>query len=494
MPIQIIEEEFNPGIKNALYSFFSNYLDAILELTDNAVSNRIPGRIINVEILLPKDKLVIINRGGQGMSIDDLKFFASWGKSKDRNSYDIGRYNQGGKSAMGYLGRSMSVIASPIGEKKQYRIEDNDLHDLTKLKSYNVMEIESDNLEGCVQVEISHLRKKHINKDILSKRLIEVYRPLLEEHILDLRINGEQLRPEPFPLDADFSIDKFEFDVKNNTMSGWVGRLGPRTGIKGGMRCYSQGRLICEKEFFSHHDASYKGTLNYLFGEIYLGEFIPIMPNKTDFDRDSDEWINVKDKMYEILKPHIDELLGREIEEPTEEDIERVKQARNIVACLQKLKDKFDKGPLAEGNDFGQKTPKTRIKVKVSHQPETIRGRYNPATPPPADAIGKRRRTREFMDWDVRPMAEGLRSIIEKKGKGEVLVFNNIFPGYKIAHGNTLYLIETSALQLAKPAVDEKITPEEYINRFDELYSFFCSNLDTARENLKLKNGKTNRN
>jgi len=67
------------------------------------------------------------------------------------------------------------------------------------------------------------------------------------------------------------------------------------------------------------------------------------------------------------------------------------------------------------------------------------------------------------------------------------LVINNIFPGYKAAKGNTLYLIETATLQLVKPNEDEIITPDEYLARFDELYSFFCNNLDIAKENLKKK-------
>jgi len=335
MKSTIIKEELNPGLKSSLYSNFSNYLDAILELTDNAVSNRINNKKIKVEILLSKNKLTIINHGGYGMKLADLDFFTKWGKPKKRSSYDIGQYSQGGKAAMGYLGRSMMVIASPNGVKDQYRIEDYNLHDTSKLKEYPVQKIKGDNIDGCVEIEVGHLTKKIKEKDLKSK-LANIYRPLIENGLLDLYINGEILHPETYPLDLDFNIEKFNFIINNNKVWGWIGRLGPRTGIKGGLRCYSRGRLVRDKEFFGHPDASYKGTLNFLFGEIYL-DFIKVMTNKTDFDRDSDQWAQVSKIMFKILQPHIDELLGREIEEPSLEEIERLKQARNIVSDLLKI-------------------------------------------------------------------------------------------------------------------------------------------------------------
>jgi len=485
-----IEEELNPGLKGSLFSNFSNYSDAVLELTDNAVSNRIEGKKIKVEVLTSKDKLTIINRGGYGMDIEDLRFFASWGKLKDRTTYDIGKYAQGGKAAMGYLGRTIVIIASPHGDKRQYRIEDTNLRDITKLKKYPVQVIEGEYLDGCVEIEVGHL-SRNIKEIDLKKKMINIYRPLIENNSLDLVLNGLYLKPESFPLDEDFNIEKFNFNIDNNKVRGWIGRLGPRTGVKGGLRCYSKGRLVCDRVFFGHPDASYKGTLNFLFGEVYL-DFIPVIMNKTDFDRDSKEWEETSKMMFNILKPHVDELLGREIEEPSDEEIARVKQARNLVAYLQKLKQKFEKGTEIEGDDYGQKSRTKNLALKETSKPEKIRGPYKPATPPPPGAIGKRHRTREFMDWDIRPMAESLRSIVEKKENGEeLLVINNVFPGHKVANGNTLYLIETAAIQLAKPSDGEIITYEEYISRFDELYSFFCSNLDVAKEDLKRK-GKLN--
>jgi len=151
-------------------------------------------------------------------------------------------------------------------------------------------------------------------------------------------------------------------------------------------------------------------------------------------------------------------------------------QGRFAVGYYHQRQDFFTKKPSEEKGD-----------IKIKTKPEKIRGKYKPATPPPVDAVGKRRRLKEFMDWEVRPMAESLRSKIDKSKNGEVLAINNIYSGYKIAKGNTIYLIETAAIQLACPSDDENITYQDYLVRFDELYSFFCDNLDIAKDNLRKK-------
>jgi hypothetical protein len=92
------------------------------------------------------------------------------------------------------------------------------------------------------------------------------------------------------------------------------------------------------------------------------------------------------------------------------------------------------------------------------------------------------------MDWEPRPMDEGLRSIIEESKGRKLLVINNLFPGYRAAEKNSqsmqLYLLETASIQLALPDPEERISPREYIEIFDELFSFFCENLSKAKENI----------
>jgi len=488
MPKLIIRERFDGGLKNALYSNFSRYTEAILELVDNSVSHRIEGEKFTVEILASKKDITILDMGGGGMDVKGLKEFLEWGKIKPREYQDIGAYSQGGKAAIGYLGRSMVLITSPKGKKVQYRIEDKDIHEY-KLKEFEVNRMECDILEGRTKIEISGL-KRNIKDDELKIVLSDTYRPLIEGGQIKIIYNGEILKPIKFPLDDSFPIEPFSLPpVKNgkSKITGWIGRLAPKKmGFRGGMRCYKKGRLICDREFFSRYDAHYKGTLNFLFGEVYIDDAIA-NTNKTDFDRDSVEWEEAKEKIFKVLKPHIDDLLGRDIKEPTDEEKQRVKNMKQLVAELMKQRNKDLKGGLIEDEEFGQKKPEHKDMEKEFSR-LAIRGSknsYSPKTPPPNNAMGKRRRLREFMDWDIRPMDELVRSIIENDEKGKVLVINNLFPGYKEAKGNNLYLLETAAIQLAMPKEDEKITPQDYLTEFDDLFGYFCSNLELVKEKLK---------
>lgn len=486
----VLEETFEGGLKYSLYSNFKKWSEAFLELMDNAVSNRIPGKKLTVDINNSKKHLRIINRGGYGMGLKELRGAFHWGEIKERMSHDIGAYSQGGKSAMGYLGRSMIIITSPDKSREVYRIEDLDLHDF-RLKKYNIITSSTDDVDGRVEIQVSELRRK-IKDDELEELVFETYRPLIEDGSIEIFHNSKKIKTQPFPIDTEFKIEKFSFKTtkgkkKDNTVYGWIGRLIPRSGTKGGMRCYKLGRLICDREFFGPKDASYKQTLNFLFGEIHL-DHIPATTNKTDFDRDSDEWNEVRQNMELILKPHIDELLGREIREPSDEEKERVKKVKDVVEELLKMK-KIDFEGKSLGNTFssGQKQRENKSDNELQKTTAPTR-QNNPATPPPKDASGRRKRIKEFMEWELRDMDESVRSKIEESESKKKLVINNLFPGYKAAKANSLYMLETAAIQLSVPdEKEEKVTPAEYIEGFDELYAFFCSHLEEAEEKLRSK-------
>lgn len=489
----VLEETFDGGLKYSLYSNFKKWSEAFLELMDNSVSDRIPGKKLVIEINNSRKYLRITNKGGYGMGLKELKVAFDWGKIKERMSHDIGAYSQGGKSAMGYLGRSMVIITSADKSHEVYRIEDFDLHDY-KLKRYNVITSSTDDIEGRVEIKVSGLRRS-IKDDELEELVSETYRPLIEDGSIEVFLNSEKIKTQPFPLDTEFKIEKVTFKTargeKSSMVRGWIGRLTPRSGTKGGMKCYKLGRLICDREFFGPKDASYKQTLNFLFGEIHL-DHIPATTNKTDFDRDSDEWSEVQQNMETILKPHIDELLGREIREPSDEEREGCKKAKDLAEELLRMK-KIDFEGKSLGNMFASGQKQREDKSDSETQKTTAPTRQNnPATPPPKDASGKRKRIREFMEWELRDMDESIRSKIEEtENKNKKLVINNLFPGYIVAKRHQLYLLETAAIQLSIPdEKEEKITPAEYIERFDDLYAFFCSHLNEAEEKLKSKKNK----
>ena len=101
--------------------------------------------------------------------------------------------------------------------------------------------------------------------------------------------------------------------------------------------------------------------------------------------------------MFKILQPHIEELLGRKIQEPTDEEKDRVKKAKEIVAELLKMK-KLDfegKSPI-DIYTQGQK-PKQTENEKVISKPQILKDlrKNSPATPPP-DAIGRRKESKNL--------------------------------------------------------------------------------------------------
>jgi len=121
---------------------------------------------------------------------------------------------------------------------------------------------------------------------------------------------------------------------------------------------------------------------------VYL-DYVTANTNKTDFDRDSTEWTEIQEEMFKILKPHIDDLLGREIKEPTDEEKQRVKDAKELVTEMMKMRKINLNGNFLEGESVGQKQPErtgktTRALLSVNKNRE-----HFPKTPPPKDAVVK---------------------------------------------------------------------------------------------------------
>ena len=118
-------EQFSPRLISALYKNFKDANSAILELIDNAIDDRIPGKLFVITVEVHGNKITIINKGGKGMGPRELEVFFIWGQSKKRGK--LGRYGQGGKAAMGYLGKSWKISTTKAGDKNEYIIEEKNL-------------------------------------------------------------------------------------------------------------------------------------------------------------------------------------------------------------------------------------------------------------------------------------------------------------------------------------------------------------------------------
>ena len=133
-----------------------------------------------------------------------------------------------------------------------------------------------------------------------------------------------------------------------------------------------------------------------------------------------------------------------------------------------------------EEYDRGQK-PK-ELAHEVKEEPSPVLGRKNlPATPPPDIAIGQRKRLRRLLAINIEPTIindSRIRSEFLEDDFQRKLLVNKKFPGYKKRDGDFLYLYETCCLEQAKPEKEDDMSVNEYLKRFNEIYSAFCAHVD----------------
>ena len=467
------QEKFDPALISALYKNFRNPIEALLEIVDNAVDDIIPGKPMVVTAEIGRDSISIVDKGGTGMGPEELDAFFTWGLSKKRGK--LGRYGQGGKAAMGYLGKSWVIRSTKINDALQYVVRETTWDDRTGgLKKYKP-EIGKTIFvnDGVVQIDISNLKRK-INKNDLKRILSMVYRPLLESGELEL-ISSGKIMPLTFPL--EMPKEDFVFPVsKGRRVKGWLGFLEDDTKLRGGVRCYSYGRLIVEKEFFGQKDPGYKQSINKLIGEIYIDFDIPLMMNKTDFDRGSTEWNEIAKEMYGRLEPLISILLEeKEKDQPTEKEIKAAKYAgEKWKEFLKFIEHQQNEGVLpGTPIEQGQKQPEARLDEKENVQvtrARHIEEPYQPATPPPPGAIGKRKRTGSFPEPKIRALTEEIRYQISDADGVKIILINNRFPLYKDRKNQlSLYIWETLILEYARAEEEDTQTVGEYIEEMNIL-------------------------
>jgi len=468
-----LKEKFNPRLIAALYKNFKDSNQAILELIDNAIDDRIEGKTMTISVDIEKNHICIVNKGGKGMSLKELESFLEWGFSEKIGK--LGRYGQGGKAAMGYLGKSWVIRSTKAGEGVEYEIKDDDWDDRANgLKKYKPTIDKASFLEeGVVQIDINGLKRK-INRAEIKKTLGNIYRPLIESGEIEIYCRG-RVDTVDFPLDEP--RESIEFQLKEGQkVNGWLGILEEGSNIKGGIRCNVFGRLIVEKEFFNQKEPSYKESINKLIGEININFDIDLLMNKSDFDRSSKEWQQIRDEMFKKLDPYISSLLEeKERDLPSEKEKKAVTYAGEVWKDFLKYLNHLQKEGSLPGlpSEFGQKQIEKmngKQQAMGERKTEQIRGPYEPATPPPPDALGKRRRTGAFPKPILQPLPDYIRYQPSEKDGEKVILINTKFPLYKIRNKQIpLYTWETLILEYAKAEEKDTQTVEEYIEEMNNL-------------------------
>ncbi len=460
-----VRERIDPQITATLFANYRTSADALMELVDNALDARLPGRLMEVELTVHPTTITVMSRGGQGMGWKDLeRHYLRWGKSAKRGRNLIGQYGQGGKAAIGHLGARFTVEASRPEDGVAWKFADPDYRNRSRLKTYEVETIPKrvDGDVGYVRVRIDGVDKR-VDPRRLGQRLADTYRPLLAGGELTLAINGAFLAPR---LLGEGERRDFSVRAAGTTIKGWMGLLDPqRRGpdFIPGLRCYRLGRLVTQGEFFGHPSPAQRPGMAQLIGEVEI-PIVPLTINKTDFERDGAAWVAIENRLHRALAP-LARRLARDSEPPPPASAVRVaEQVRRLLSQALRLAERPELFPgAAPAARAKAATPGPgSAQLPLDGEPRESSPRA-PAKPPPEPQA----RRRGFGDILIKPLDETVRSqtLIEKGVN--VVVINSRYPLFVERKGDVWYVLETAAREVCKAI--EAASVAEYERRVNEI-------------------------
>jgi len=407
-----VRERLAPEITASLFANYRTAGDAILELVDNSVDSRLPGRPLRVDVVVRPAFIQITTVGGRGMGPREVEaHYLRWGASAKRGRNLLGRYGQGGKAAIGHLGQGFTIDASRPGDESSWQFSDTRYRDRSRLKVYELHPIPKrvDRALGYVRIRIEAVDRR-VEVKRVAGRLVETYRPLLEREALTLTVNGAALHPPAIPTSERH---EFRVEVAGEAVSGWYGVLaeeGP--GVDPGLRCYRLGRLVGGGELFGHEG------LARLVGEVEMPN-VPLTTNKADFDRDSEPWIEIEDHLHRLLAPLAARLSGATAPTPARA-VRVTEQARRLL---------------------GQALRMVELRGGARREP------LGPIV--------------------LRPLDRGTRSRTVEEDGARLIVINPCHPLFLARRGDVWYQVETAARELLAGA--DGVPADEYERQVDEL-------------------------
>jgi hypothetical protein len=464
-----VRERIAPEITASLFANYRSSADAVMELVDNAVDSRLPKSALNVEITVHPQSLVVTATGGEGMGIREIeRNYLRWGGSPKRGRQLLGQYGQGGKAAIGHLGRRFTVEASRPGDPVAWRFTDDDYRDRSRLKTYELTETSKRTpVEvGYVRIRIDGIDKR-IDVRRLSQRLAETYRPLLERQELELTLDRSDVRPSPLPVAERRA---FAINTGGARLRGWVGLSDPEHPVGGwvpGIRCYRLGRLITDGEFFGHPGTATLPAIVRLMGEVDVPN-VGLTMNKTDFDRDSQPWVAVEARMHKLLASWV-RRLERDVEVPPPSSAIKVaEQVRKLLSQALRLSDRQDlfagfalARPSSKLRDVPELPFETQRTDRAGQEP------LGPVPPPSTPDTPPEARKRGFGIIAIRPLDPRVRSMTVLEDGVRTVVINSRYPLFLERRGDVWYQLETAAREICKAA--EATNVAEYEKRVNDI-------------------------
>ena len=464
-----IRERIAPEITASLFANYRSSADAVMELVDNAVDSRLPKNPLKVEITVHPQSLVVTATGGEGMSPREIeRNYLRWGGSPKRGRQLLGQYGQGGKAAIGHLGRRFTVEASRPGDQVAWRFTDDEYRDRSRLKTYELAETSKRTPidVGYVRIRIDGIDKR-IDVRRLAQRLAETYRPLLERGDLELTLDRLEIRPSPLSLSER---RPFGINTGGARLRGWVGLSDPERPIGGwvpGIRCYRLGRLIADGEFFGHPGPATLPAMVRLMGEVDVPN-VTLTMNKTDFDRDSQAWVAVEARMHKLLASLVRKLERDGEVPPPASAVKVAEQVRRLLSQALRLSDRQD---LFAGFAPARPSPKPREVPELPLEappPEQPHHEPQLSIPSPSSAeVPPEVRRRGFGLIAVRPLDPRVRSMTVLEDGVRTVVINSRYPLFIERRGDVWYQLETAAREICRAA--EAASVVEYEKRVNDI-------------------------
>jgi len=347
-----IKESFGRGLVSALRSQFSSPAQALREIVDNAIDQS-QGQRVHIELVITSEKIVVENRGGRGMGLCDLAEFVSWGLPKPRAEDDFGKYSQGGKAAMSYLGDSYKLWCRRSETSETYCLEDHRMLASSEPRDYGdvhplAVDLVPEHLRtlerkaGFVRIEIGDLDSAlAIDEEKIRKDLAAVYGRLLRRGRITLTLNGAAVDPREIVLDHAVEPVSIAIHREGLHIEGFAGKLARDSNRanmpKPGFSLYWRGRRLEEGQWFSGSGYG-KGSLAAFYGEIEVRGWTPNL-NKSGFiDAGSAQWIEIGEELLRQAKPVLDVLrTGSDTTHVTSRDRRLAKQVQRDLATVMSL-------------------------------------------------------------------------------------------------------------------------------------------------------------
>jgi len=301
----IEEIDITPDISLMPKLSFSGYSapQAIGELVDNAIDERLNEQVLKVSINIKKEAISVADNGsGMNKNVASKALVLAFSKKKDK----LGEFGLGLKTACLSLGDYFEIITTAQGNNEEYHIYFDRKKWETSERGWKVpcKTRKAEATDHCTIVNINRLKIFYPNlhnyiRDDISRR----YAPFIRAKEVEIKVNGKRCEPEDAALTEG---TKKEFDIKlanGNKIFGWYALLkeGSQRGFYG-FSTFRRGRMITtyDKVGFDAHP-----TVARLFGELHM-DHIPVTHNKREFIKESREYREaeaaLRVEMKEILR------------------------------------------------------------------------------------------------------------------------------------------------------------------------------------------------